>query len=70
VEYIPLAKIRKNNLYSKQKGRKNNKFGIDIMERMKKNGMKKVAKIFGGFRYFLYLCSIIKSGNQPPGAAG
>ena len=29
--------------------------------------MKKVAKIFGGFRYFLYLCSIIKSGNQPPG---
>jgi len=32
VESIPLAKIRKNNLYSKQKGRKNNKFGIDIME--------------------------------------
>ena len=32
--------------------------------------MKKVAKIFGGFEYFLYLCSIIKSGKQPPGAAG
>jgi hypothetical protein len=33
------------------------------------NNAKKVAKIFGGFRYFLYLCTIIKSGSQTPGVA-